>query len=98
MTTTNFYLLEGYGRMKMDVNLMTSITDLHIVLSCVVFLGLVDPGENVVEAALRELKEETGLTGTIGDIKYSGDRVVALDPGISGSTISIVTVQVGCYY
>lgn len=73
---------------------MTSIIDHHIVF----VLGLVDPGENVVEAALRELKEETGLTGTIADIKYSGDRVVALDPGISGSTISIVTVQVSCCY
>lgn len=73
---------------------MTSITDHHTVP----LLGLVDPGENVVEAALRELKEETGLIGTIGDVQYSGDRIVALDPGISGSTISIVTVQVGCCY
>ncbi|KAK3890211.1 hypothetical protein Pcinc_005746 [Petrolisthes cinctipes] len=56
--------------------------------------GLVGPGESVVEAALREVKEETGLTGTITDVGSSDDRVVALDPGISGSTMSIVKVQV----
>jgi 8-oxo-dGTP pyrophosphatase MutT (NUDIX family) len=36
--------------------------------------GLVDPGENALEAALREVREETGVTGKLvtklADIKY----------------------------
>lgn len=36
--------------------------------------GLVDPGENSLEAALREVREETGITATLveklADIKY----------------------------
>jgi len=45
--------------------------------------GLVDPGENPAETAIREVREETGVTGSVvaklGDIKYTyvrswGDR------------------------
>lgn len=40
--------------------------------------GLVDPGEKPVEAALREVYEETGVTaelvGKLGDVKYAYTR------------------------
>lgn len=49
-----------------------------------------DAGETADVAALRELKEETGFSGVIIGI----GRNVALDPGISNSTMKIVTVKV----
>ncbi|XP_076056107.1 ADP-sugar pyrophosphatase-like isoform X2 [Oratosquilla oratoria] len=52
--------------------------------------GLIDPGETVEATALRELKEETSLTGRVTGI----GREVALDPGISSVTMKLVTVEI----
>lgn len=52
--------------------------------------GLVDPGEDVSTAALREIKEETGYTGTI--TRVISPRIVSA--GISSERIAIVEVDV----
>ncbi|XP_041460996.1 ADP-sugar pyrophosphatase-like [Lytechinus variegatus] len=52
--------------------------------------GLVEPNESLEETALRELKEETGYTGTVLSVSPG----TVLDPGISSSTCSYVHVQV----
>eukprot|EP00057_Strongylocentrotus_purpuratus_P014481 XP_011668955.1 PREDICTED: ADP-sugar pyrophosphatase [Strongylocentrotus purpuratus] len=52
--------------------------------------GLVDPNESQEEAALRELKEETGYTGTV----LAVSPCTALDPGISSASCSFVHVQI----
>ncbi|XP_022106452.1 ADP-sugar pyrophosphatase-like [Acanthaster planci] len=52
--------------------------------------GLVDSEETVSEAAIRELKEETGYVGTITSIS----PVVGMDPGVSASTLNLVFMQV----
>lgn len=52
--------------------------------------GLIDVGENISEAALRELQEETGFTGTLQRVSAG----VALDPGTSASMVNIVYVNV----
>lgn len=42
--------------------------------------GGIDPGESVTEAALREIREETGLTGVkLGPAVWQDDHVVAID-------------------
>ena len=42
--------------------------------------GGIDPGEGVVEAALREIREETGLPDvTLGPIVWQDDHVVAIN-------------------
>ena len=53
--------------------------------------GLIDKGETAEEAALRELKEETGYTG------YNARAMpcsMALSPGLSNETVVLVTVDV----
>ena len=53
--------------------------------------GLIDKGETAEEAALRELKEETGYTG------YNARATpcsMALSPGLSNETVVLVTVDV----
>ncbi|XP_038054258.1 ADP-sugar pyrophosphatase-like isoform X3 [Patiria miniata] len=52
--------------------------------------GLVDSEETVAEAAIRELKEETGYVGTITSIS----PVTVMDSGMSASTLNLVFVQV----
>ena len=53
--------------------------------------GLIDKGETAEQAALRELKEETGYTG------YNAKATpcsMALSPGLSNETVVLVTVDV----
>uniref|UniRef100_A0A8C5F6X1 Nudix (nucleoside diphosphate linked moiety X)-type motif 5 n=1 Tax=Gadus morhua TaxID=8049 RepID=A0A8C5F6X1_GADMO len=50
--------------------------------------GLIDQGEGAKEAAVRELKEETGYMGEVVGVT----PVTCLDPGLSNCTTNIVTV------
>lgn len=52
--------------------------------------GLVEEGESPEEAAVRELQEETGLSGSVSLISPG----VALDPGTSDGIVQLVTVKV----
>lgn len=52
--------------------------------------GLVDPGESPSQAALRELKEETGYTGRV----VSCSPPLTLDGGLSSSLCCLVEVEV----
>lgn len=52
--------------------------------------GLVDVSESPSEAALRELKEETGYTGIL---KHKSPAV-GLDPGASNNVVTLVTVEI----
>ena len=52
--------------------------------------GLIDEGETASEAALRELREETGLVGSA----VSESRVLYSDPGMSNANMKLVEVLV----
>lgn len=52
--------------------------------------GLIDPNESAEEAAVREMKEETGYEGHIEQI----GPPVASDPGMTNSTIQLVMMTV----
>ena len=52
--------------------------------------GLVDKGETLEQAALRELKEETGYLGKVSDVT----KPVSLSPGFSDEKVAIVSVTV----
>lgn len=54
--------------------------------------GLVDADESVEEAAIRELKEETGYGGTGAKI-LSVSPTVAADPGLSSANMKLVMVE-----
>eukprot|EP00128_Syssomonas_multiformis_P008890 Colp12_sorted_trinity150504_noHs@4096 len=54
--------------------------------------GLLDEGETIEAAALRELKEETGLTGTF--VKHSSSPPLCCDPWKSTETAVIAHVEV----
>lgn len=52
--------------------------------------GLIDAGEDIDTAALRELKEETGYSGKI----ISKSPTVFNDPGFTNTNLCLVTVEV----
>ncbi|XP_071815669.1 ADP-sugar pyrophosphatase-like [Apostichopus japonicus] len=52
--------------------------------------GLIDAGESAPDAAIRELKEETGYLGTV----QKSSPGVALDAGTSSCTVSMVHVDI----
>lgn len=52
--------------------------------------GLIDGHESAEEAAVREMKEETGYTGNILEV----GPVVASDPGIANVTLQLVMMEV----
>ena len=52
--------------------------------------GLVDEGESAEEAAIRELKEETGYKGNITET----GPVVSSDPGLTNATLQLVMMEV----
>ncbi|GFR63375.1 ADP-sugar pyrophosphatase [Elysia marginata] len=52
--------------------------------------GLIDSGETAAQAAVREMKEETGLTVHAKSVSPA----TSLDPGIGNTTIKFVTCEV----
>lgn len=52
--------------------------------------GLVDHGETAEQAAIREMKEETGYEGSI----LETGPVVASDPGLTNATLQLVMMEV----
>jgi 8-oxo-dGTP pyrophosphatase MutT (NUDIX family) len=54
--------------------------------------GLIDEGETPQQAALRELKEETGYTGLIDPKFQSG--IMCMSPGLSDETVEMMVVNV----
>ncbi|KAL3905839.1 MAG: hypothetical protein SGILL_009517, partial [Bacillariaceae sp.] len=62
--------------------------------------GLMDDGETAVEAALRELKEETGYIGEADtatnttQVVPTVSRNVCMSPGLADETVQVVMVEV----
>lgn len=52
--------------------------------------GLVDEGESVQEAAVRELREETGYVGTVSETS----PIMFNDPGMTNTNTAICSVQI----
>jgi ADP-ribose pyrophosphatase len=52
--------------------------------------GLIDEGESISDAALRELEEETGFTGRVTHVS----RPQPLSPGLSAETVCVVEVDI----
>ena len=52
--------------------------------------GLIDKGESAAQAALRELKEETGYSGEVKLVS----REVCMSPGMIDETVVLVVVEV----
>jgi ADP-ribose pyrophosphatase len=52
--------------------------------------GLIDPGESVTAAALRELEEETGYTGNVVQV---GPPIYS-SPGMTDEFVTMVTIEV----
>jgi ADP-ribose pyrophosphatase len=56
--------------------------------------GLVDPCESPIQAALRELHEETGYVATPEDCEDVSDDILAYEPGMTNSCFKLVVVHV----
>ena len=54
--------------------------------------GLIDEGETAAEAAVRELKEETGYSGTVGRTS----TVCFSDPGLTNANMQVDGVLLCC--
>ena len=52
--------------------------------------GLIDQGETAAQAAIRELKEETGYAGKV----VSVSPAVAADPGMTSATMILVKMEI----
>ncbi|KAJ3127037.1 hypothetical protein HK101_005638, partial [Irineochytrium annulatum] len=52
--------------------------------------GLVDAGETPEQAAMRELKEETGYNGSV----FSSSMTMFCDPGMSNANLKLVVLKV----
>lgn len=52
--------------------------------------GLIDEGESALQAAMRELKEETGFVGHASRVSME----LALSPGMTDETVQLVVVDV----
>ena len=62
---------------------------------CVEFpAGLVEKGEEVIEGALRELKEETGLSAERKSVRNGTNPLVMIDPSITSDSEQIFVIDV----
>lgn len=52
--------------------------------------GLIDPGETIEQAALRELREETGFVGIVRRVH----KPASLSPGMASELVSLVEVEI----
>lgn len=56
--------------------------------------GLIDAGETVEQAALRELREETGYVGEACKVPPVSSRALCMSPGLCDETVHVVLVEV----
>jgi 8-oxo-dGTP pyrophosphatase MutT (NUDIX family) len=56
--------------------------------------GLIDKDETIEQAALRELREETGYVGEACKIPPFSSRAVCMSPGLCDETVHVVLVEV----
>jgi ADP-ribose pyrophosphatase len=61
---------------------------------CIAFpAGLVDPGEDIITCAIRELEEETGYTAVEGTMPRALPQVGYSSTGLTDETVQIVFVE-----